>query len=262
MHNNQSSYSRWTWIVAILLTLILLWMLLTGRGPSAACCGAAPSEPTAPVAATVEPTTSAVTPAPEPFGFNASGTEFSSTGDGAGVTWLSKADALKSLLAGGADWAASGDAKSVTLTGTVDSDAIKQAKGEELQALLGADVTVDNQLAVKVAEPVAEVTAPQAAKLYFNTGKTSLPADSTTTLEPILSWLNANPQTKAVISGYHDARGSKAKNEKLAKNRAQSTYDALVAAGIDASRIEMRKPAETEGDGNLDEARRVEVSVE
>lgn len=37
-HNNQSSYSRWTWIVALLLALALLWMLFTGHGPSNTCC--------------------------------------------------------------------------------------------------------------------------------------------------------------------------------------------------------------------------------
>ena len=260
MHTNQSSYSRWTWIVAIILALILLWMLLTGRGPSAACCGAA-VEPAAPVATAPEATPSA-TPVAEAFSFKASGSEFSNSGDGTQVAWLSKADALKALLAGGADWAASGDAKTVTLTGTVDSDAIKQAKGAEAQALLGADVTIDNQLTVKMAEPVAAVTAPEAAKIYFDTGKTSLPDGSSASLEPVVTWLNANPQAKAIISGYHDPRGSKAKNQKLAKDRAQATYDALVAAGVDAARIEMRKPVETEGDGNLDEARRVEVTVE
>jgi outer membrane protein OmpA-like peptidoglycan-associated protein len=261
MHNNQSSYSRWTWIVAILLALILLWMLLTGRGPSATCCGA-PADPVAPAEVAAAPASSTVTPVAEPFSFKANSAEFTTTGDSTGVAWLGKADALKSLLAGGADWAAGGSAKSVSLTGTVDSEATKQAKGEEAQALFGSDVTIDNQLAVKAPEPVVEAVAPQAAKLYFETAKTSLPADSSATLEPIITWLNANPQAKAVISGYHDSRGSKAKNEKLAKNRAQATYDALVAAGIDAARIEMRKPAETEGDGNLDEARRVEVSVE
>jgi outer membrane protein OmpA-like peptidoglycan-associated protein len=203
-----------------------------------------------------------VTPVAEAFSFKASGSEFSNSGDGTQVAWLSKADALKALLAGGADWAANGDAKTVTLTGTVDSDAIKQAKGAEAQALLGADVTIDNQLTVKMAAPVAAVTAPEAAKIYFDTGKTSLPDGSSASLEPVVTWLNANPQAKAIISGYHDPRGSKAKNQKLAKDRAQATYDAMVAAGVDAARIEMRKPVETEGDGNLDEARRVEVTVE
>jgi outer membrane protein OmpA-like peptidoglycan-associated protein len=113
-------------------------------------------------------------------------------------------------LAGGKDWSAKWQCKnSVTLTGTVDSEeALKQAKGAEAQALFGSDVSIDNQLSVQAPEPVAVVSPPQAAKLYFETGKTSLPNDSNVTLEPIVTWLNANPQAKAVISGYHDARGA------------------------------------------------------
>ena len=57
-------------------------------------------------------------------------------------------------------------------------------------------------------------------------------------------------------------RGSAARNEQLAKARAQTIDEALVSAGIDASRIEMRKPADLNGGADLNEARRVEVSVE
>lgn len=71
-----------------------------------------------------------------------------------------------------------------------------------------------------------------------------------------------DPNAKAVISGFHDPRGGKARNEQLAQDRAQSTYDALVAAGVDASRIEQRKPVDINGGSDLNEARRVEVSVE
>ena len=74
--------------------------------------------------------------------------------------------------------------------------------------------------------------------------------------------MNANPNANAVISGFYDPRGSVARNEQLAKARAKSTSEALLAVGIDASRIETRKPADVNGGADLDEARRVEVSVE
>ena len=65
-----------------------------------------------------------------------------------------------------------------------------------------------------------------------------------------------------MISGFHDKTGNPEQNAELAKQRAVATRDALVAAGVAAERIELRKPAETEGDGNDREARRVEVNVE
>jgi outer membrane protein OmpA-like peptidoglycan-associated protein len=257
MHNNQSSYSRWSWIVALILALILLLMLLTGRGPSSACCGAS-DEVAAPVegAMPIEPAT--VT---EAFGFSATANDFTSNGDSANVGWFSQSDALKALLAGGDALQAQGDDKDVVLRGTVDTEAIREQKGVDAQAFFGSSVTVDNQIMVKAAEPVATVPPP-AAKLYFETGKTALQNDADATLAPIVEWLNANPSSKAVISGFHDPRGNQKVNEDLAYNRAKAVHAALITAGIDVMRIELRKPESVDGGGDLNEARRVEVSVE
>jgi outer membrane protein OmpA-like peptidoglycan-associated protein len=255
MHNNQSSYNRWSWIVALILALLLLWMLLTGRGPSHACCGA-PVEAAAPVEEAMP-----VTPVAEAFGFTATANDFTSSGDSSKVNWFSKSDALKALLSGGEALQAKGDDKNVALTGTVDTDAIKQQKGSDAQAFFGPEVAVDNQILVKATEPAA-VMPPPAAKLYFDTGKTTLPGDANITLTPIVEWLKAHDNAKAVLSGFHDPRGNQAVNEELAKNRAKSVREALKTAGIDEARIEMRKPESVNGGGDLAEARRVEVSVE
>lgn len=258
MHNNQSSYSRWSWIVALILALILLLMLLTGRGPSSVCCAAsveatAPTEEIMPAAESASVT--------EMFGFSATANDFTSNGDSANVSWFGQSDALKALLAGGDALQAQGDDKSVVLRGTVDTEAIKEQKGADAQAFFGSAVTVDNQLLVKATEPAATMPPP-AAKLYFDTGKTALPSDSDTTLAPIVEWLDAHPQSKAVLSGFHDPRGNQAVNEELAYNRAKAAQAGLIAAGVDVMKIEMRKPQSVDGGGDLAEARRVEVSVE
>jgi cytochrome c oxidase subunit 2 len=80
-------------------------------------------------------------------------------------------------------------------------------------------------------------------------------------LSSVIDYLKANPASTAVISGYHDPTGDQAANEELAKNRAGSVRDALVAAGIAESRIDMQKPTVTTGGGTLEDARRVEVTV-
>lgn len=255
MHINQSSYSRWSWIVALLLALLLLWMLLTGRGTSVGCCGVvAPAEVAAPAAA--------IAPAvvPEAFSFSATCNELTSNGDSTNVSWFAQADALKASLC--ADLKVEGNDKNVVLTGVVDSDAIKQQKGADAQALFGPSVAVDNQLTVKVAEPVAVVAPPPAAKLYFDTGKTNVKQAEDLKLEPIITYLKANPSAKAVIAGFHDPRGKASVNEALAEGRATRVTEALKAAGIEEGRIEMRKPADINGGSDLQEARRVEVSVE
>jgi outer membrane protein OmpA-like peptidoglycan-associated protein len=148
------------------------------------------------------------------------------------------------------------------LTGEVDSEATKQQKGSDAQAFFGPKVILDNQLKVIVAEPVVATLSPSAVKLYFDTGKTSLKNTAESDLFPIVNWLKANVNAKAVISGFHDPRGDKSLNELLAKNRARSVLEALKSAGIDEARIEMRKPQSIEGGADLAEARRVEVSVE
>lgn len=256
MQNNQSSCNRWSWIVALILALILLWMLLTDHGPSSACCSA-PTEAAIPAEAVMP-----VSPEAEAFEFTATANDFNGSGDDAKISWLNKADALKTLLSGGDALQAKGDAKNVVLTGTVDSDAIKQKIGTEAQALFGSEVAVDNQILVKATEPAAVIPPPAAAKLYFDTGKTALPGDAEATLAPIVAWLKMHDTAKAALSGYHDSRGNKAANEELAKNRAKSVREMLKTAGIDETRIEMRKPESVDGGGDLAEARRVEVSVE
>ena len=113
--------------------------------------------------------------------------------------------------------------------------------------------------------PAPEVTAPAGttptATVYFEVDQASLPPGSQTALSSVIDYLNANPESTAVISGYHDPTGDQAANEELAKNRAGSVRDALVAAGVDESRINMEKPVVTSGGGTLADARRVEVTV-
>ncbi len=112
-----------------------------------------------------------------------------------------------------------------------------------------------------VAAP-APVAAPPAAKLYFDTNKFDVKAAEQEKTKPIIEYLLANASAKGVLSGFHDPRGNKAANEELAFNRARAVRSVLEGAGIAKDRIVMAKPVETTGDGNLPEARRVELSVQ
>lgn len=256
---DQASYHRWTWIVALILAFILLWMLLTGSGPTSACCNipdSTPVEAAIPIADQAD--LSIETPVDDSFSFTATQNEVTSTGDASKITWLAESDKLKLLLSG-EDLRAQGDDKRVLLSGIVDSEVIKLKKGVDAQVLFGSAVTIDNQLVVKAVDLPAP---PETVKLYFDTGKTTLPNDANTNLAAIIDWLMAHPEAKVVLSGYHDPSGNKASNEKLAKKRAESVEDALEAAGIDDDRIEKRKPQSVDGGTDLAEARRVEVSIE
>lgn len=278
MHKNESDYQFWTWIVALLLSLILLIMLFTGHGPNTTCCTTVEDTTTTSNTATDTLTVAAATE----FGFSASATDFSHTGDGSQLSWFKNASALKTLLASGNGLQADGNGKRVTLTGSVETIALKTKVGTDAQQFFGGDVLIDNQIIVKAADvpaaapaeiaapnpvvieplPVAITTPPPAAKLYFRTASSTLPSKTNELIAPILDWLKAHPKSKAVISGFHDSVGSPEMNMELAKKRALATLDALKAAGIDESRIVPRPPVSTDGGTDLAEARRVEVSIE
>lgn len=112
------------------------------------------------------------------------------------------------------------------------------------------------------APPVAEPAATPTATVYFDVDQSALPAGGDAALALVIAYLAANPASTATISGYHDPTGDQAANEELAKNRAGSVRDALVAAGVEESRITMDKPVVTSGGGSLEDARRVEVVVQ
>ncbi len=109
---------------------------------------------------------------------------------------------------------------------------------------------------------VAEMTDARLAKVYFDVGSAVVPADASARLASVLGSLHAKSDSKARVSGFHDASGDLATNQELAKQRAQAIQQWLVVNGIPAERIELDKPMQTEGNGNADEARRVEVKVE
>ncbi|MFV1922427.1 MAG: OmpA family protein [Methylotenera sp.] len=252
MHDNQSSYAFWSWVVALVLAIILFWMYLNGNGPTNACCS---TDTTASSDLTVANDAPAIT---EAFSFTATATEFIGNGDASNITWISDIDALKALLSD--NLKAEGDELTITLSGEVDSQEMKEQKLANAQAFFGPDAIINNQITVSM--PMTTDTTPSTAKLYFESGVHALPADADSILGASIDWVNTHPEATVIISGYHDATGDLESNQQLAKKRAQSVYDALISAGIGAERIEMHKPESTQGDGDLSEARRVEVTIQ
>lgn len=116
-------------------------------------------------------------------------------------------------------------------------------------------------VAEEVFVEVQEVGEPL-VKVYFDLGQTDLPVDAVTSVEKVVSALQAESGKRALLSGYHDETGGAAVNAEVAKNRALSVRTALLAAGVPAERVLMRRPAVTLGGGDAAEARRVEIRVQ
>lgn len=64
-----------------------------------------------------------------------------------------------------------------------------------------------------------------------------------------------------VVSGFRSS-ACRARNADLAGNRAVAVRDALVALGVRAQQIALKKPVKTQASGANAEARRVEVSLQ
>lgn len=94
---------------------------------------------------------------------------------------------------------------------------------------------------------------------YFATGKADLAPGAVDVLADAIDAAKAGK--RLVISGFHDATGDAAFNIELAKQRALAVRNALVGAGVAESSLELKKPEETTGSGNLAQARRVEVVI-
>jgi cytochrome c oxidase subunit 2 len=98
------------------------------------------------------------------------------------------------------------------------------------------------------------------ASVYFDTGKSTLPADAKAAVEAAAAYAKAHPDAKFTLSGFTDASGSAETNAKLAKSRAEAVRDALKAAGIAEDHIILKKPETITGGSDAKEARRVQIS--
>jgi outer membrane protein OmpA-like peptidoglycan-associated protein len=73
----------------------------------------------------------------------------------------------------------------------------------------------------------------------FASGQASLRPDARAHLGKLLQFVQAKPDKRIHIVGHTDSSGSAAANQALSLQRAQSVRAALVAAGVEASRIEV-----------------------
>nr|WP_240975638.1 OmpA family protein [Paraburkholderia aromaticivorans] len=97
--------------------------------------------------------------------------------------------------------------------------------------------------------------------VFFAVGSASLDSQSADALAGVARRLLAAPGSRAVISGYTDSSGSYEANVKLAAARAATVRSALIVAGVDVARIDMRRPARIVASDAPDKSRRVDVTL-
>jgi OmpA-OmpF porin, OOP family len=89
-------------------------------------------------------------------------------------------------------------------------------------------------------KPVDTTTWFNFDRLLFDTGQATLQPSSQEQLNNIAAILKAYPNVHVKIGGYTDNTGDSAANQALSEARAKNVMDALVAAGIDPSRLESK----------------------
>jgi peptidoglycan-associated lipoprotein len=190
---------------------------------------------TAPPATATAPVV-APPPAPAPVAQITATPNSISAGDQVVLSWRT-ADASSVSIDGIGDVPTSG-VKTVTPTTSTSYHLV--ARGEGGTADSTASVTVNAPPAVVV--PTTTVSIEDEFKAgvqdaFFDYDTYDIRNDAQAVLVRDASFLVAHPEVKVVIGGYCDERGSSEYNLALGQNRADAAKNALVNAGVAASRI-------------------------
>ena len=90
-----------------------------------------------------------------------------------------------------------------------------------------------------VKEVIKEIPGTASAAIFFKIGKAVISAEGMVNLKLMAKVMKDNPSTKYKVAGFADkGTGSAATNQTLSEKRAQAVYDALIADGISADRLE------------------------
>jgi peptidoglycan-associated lipoprotein len=157
-------------------------------------------------------------------------------GDQVVLTWRTS-DATSVSIDGIGEVPTSG-VKTVTPTTSTSYHLVAQGEGGSADAT--ARVTVNPAPAVQV--PTNTMSAEEEFKanvqdIFFDYDSADIRSDAQATLSKDAAYLKSHPETKVVIGGYCDERGSNEYNLALGQNRAEAAKNALVNAGVPSSNI-------------------------
>jgi outer membrane protein OmpA-like peptidoglycan-associated protein len=103
--------------------------------------------------------------------------------------------------------------------------------------------------------------------IFFDVNASVLKPESDVEVQKLVQFLKNNPTAKIEIGGHTDNTGSASANQLLSESRAKAVYEALVKAGIEASRLNFKgygsgKPvADNTSEEGRSKNRRTEVLI-
>jgi outer membrane protein OmpA-like peptidoglycan-associated protein len=226
----------------LVTALLLLWGLGMGPGASRSAPPVAKDTP----AALARDASGTATPGGVPGGSTAAGASTGAATKGAGASSAPSGSTTNGSGAAGVASSGSGAA------GAASSGSGTPGAGN------GSVASGNGAAAASTPRPLPGAPV---ARLYFEPDQAWPSGEVGPRLAPVLARLKAEPDTKALVSGFHDRRGSAEQNAALAVRRAQVVRRVLIREGIAADRIVLARPQQTQGSGPDREARRVEVTV-
>jgi outer membrane protein OmpA-like peptidoglycan-associated protein len=125
----------------------------------------------------------------------------------------------------------------------------------QVSDLVQSLTTRDAELASLLDARAAELGQGLELDVMFRTGQSELPAELDQRLNELATVLASNLQLRVHLDGHADPRGGDDYNRTLSDARVQAVKSALVAGGVDASRIDSTAHGESDSlarDGDLD----------
>src|SRR6202047_2266710 len=110
-----------------------------------------------------------------------------------------------------------------------------QAQSQSAQAQLAS---AQQQLADLQAKKTDRGLVVTLGDVLFDTGQATLKPGANLALNRLATFLNANPQTRILIEGHTDSRGSDAYNEVLSERRARAVATELMSRGISTDQLQ------------------------
>jgi outer membrane protein OmpA-like peptidoglycan-associated protein len=114
----------------------------------------------------------------------------------------------------------------------------RTAEAEALAAKASAE-SAQQELADLQAKQTERGMVLTLSDVLFDTNAATLKPGADLAIERLVQFLNENPETRIIIEGHTDSRGSEQYNQDLSRRRAQAVSDALVSRGIASSRFEV-----------------------
>jgi len=160
-----------------------------------------------------------------------------SAGDQVMLSWKTT-DATSVNIEGVGDVPTTG-VKSVTPSTSTTYHLVARGEGGSADATARVTVT---PVPTAVAVPATTMSAEEEFKarvqdIFFDYDTADIRTDAQSTLSADAAYLNSHPDTKIVIGGYCDERGSNEYNIALGQNRGEAARNALVNAGVAPNRI-------------------------